>query len=223
MNTTFVIYKMFADKTPAQILGRLLEANQIEYIIEDNSSLLDASFAGGAELAKEFAVCVSEADVSRVNKIIEASAESDMANIDADYYLNEFTDDELREVVLKSDEWNEFDVVLAKKMLKQRGIELSAEDLSAFREQRIEMLARPEKSQIYTVLFGYVFALLSGVIGIAIGWFLYTQKKTLPNGKKVYSFNSTDRKHGGLIMFIGGGLLTAIFIWQIFMPFFFEY
>lgn len=41
------------------------------------------------------------------------------------------------------------------------------------------------------------------MLGIFIGWFLTTYKKTLPNGERVYEYNENDRKQGRRILFIG--------------------
>ena len=43
---------------------------------------------------------------------------------------------------------------------------------------------------------GYFFTIIGGLLGIFIGYSLFTVKKTLPNGKKVYSYSENDRKHG---------------------------
>ena len=222
MESPFVTFKMFADKIPAESLANFLAIHKVEYVLENNSALLDASFGGG-ELAKEFAVCIREKDVPRVQALLETAAEEEFNSLDNDYYLFQFTDDELREVVLKSDEWNAFDITLAKKLLKQHGAELTEGTLHEFRQQRIEALSQPEKSQSLTVLLGYLFAVISGFLGIAIGWFLWSQKKTLPNGKKVYSFNASDRWHGRIIMILGGGILFVFFIYEVFMEFFWDY
>ena len=55
-------------------------------------------------------------------------AEKEIEVIDDDYYLLSFSDDELIDVVSKSDEWNKFDVSLAKKLLKERGNEITNDE-----------------------------------------------------------------------------------------------
>jgi hypothetical protein len=51
--------------------------------------------------------------------------------------------------------------------------------------------------------WGYISAFLGGVIGIAIGLNLWTMKKTLPNGERVYVYNENDRNHGKIMTVVG--------------------
>ena len=48
---------------------------------------------------------------------------------------------------------------------------------------------------------GCIFALLGGIIGIIIGYFLWTSTKTLPNGNKAYAYSSGDRARGKTLFF----------------------
>ncbi|MEP7095275.1 MAG: hypothetical protein ABI793_14530, partial [Flavobacterium sp.] len=114
-----------------------------------------------------------------------------------------FTDDELYEILLKADEWNEFDYKLAQKILTQRGKSVDTELLKALKKQRLDLLTKPEEDQKSSIMAGYIFAILGGFLGILIGYSLWTSKKTLPNGQKVYSYNEKDRVHGKNIFYIG--------------------
>ena len=113
------------------------------------------------------------------------------------------------EILLKADEWNEFDYKLAQKILVQRGKSVDTELLKALKKQRIELLAKPEENQKSWIVAGYIFATLGGLLGIFIGYSLWTSKKSLPNGQKVYSYNEKDRTHGKNIFYIG--LITLPF------------
>ncbi len=78
-----------------------------------------------------------------------------------------FSDDELIEVISKSDEWNKFDISLAKKLLKEKGKEITPEEIEEIEEikrQRILELSKPEKDQkiyiisrIFSCIFGRIF------------------------------------------------------------------
>ncbi len=67
-----------------------------------------------------------------------------VTEIGKDYYLYSFTDDELMEVITKADEWSPFDVVLARKILAEKGKSISDEAIKAINEKRIEELKAPE-------------------------------------------------------------------------------
>ncbi|MEI9912162.1 MAG: hypothetical protein WDO71_22415 [Bacteroidota bacterium] len=60
-----------------------------------------------------------------------------------DYYLFSFSDDELMDVLRKPDEWNEFDLYWAKKILHIRGVEIKPEDLEKAKQERLDELKQP--------------------------------------------------------------------------------
>ena len=114
----------------------------------------------------------------------------------------DFTNEELYDILLKSDEWNKFDYILAQKILKEREKPIDEDLIESLKKQRIEELARPEGNQKPWIIAGYLFALLGGFLGIIIGYFLWTSKKTLPNGQKVYSYSKKDRTQEKYIFFV---------------------
>jgi hypothetical protein len=126
-----------------------------------------------------------------------------LENIDKEYYLFDFTDEELIEIVEKQDEWNQYDYLLALRLLKERGKEIDSAFIDNIRKQRIRDLAMPEESQKNWIYAGYLIALLGGVLSIFIGWHLLTHKKTLPDGSRVYGYSVSDRKHGNRIFLLG--------------------
>ena len=128
---------------------------------------------------------------------------SQIDSVDKDYYLFNFTDLELMEVITKRDEWGHLDFILAQKILKERGKEIKPEVVELLKKQRLEELAKPEENQKAWIYAGYITAVLGGFLGIFIGWHLSTYKKTLPNGDRVYGHSQSDRKHGNRILIIG--------------------
>lgn len=198
----WVTFQKFSDRKLASELTSLLDENKIAYQFIDNSGTLDTSF-GGSELLKEYAVLLRKADFETANDVLIAASVNDIDTIDQDYYLFGFSNDELRDVIVRSDEWNKFDYLLAQKLLKDRGLEISSEELASLTKQRLDELAKPEKPQTEGVVAGYVFSLLGGVFGIIIGWYLNTHKKTLPNGERLYAYLESDRRHGKRIFILG--------------------
>ena len=89
----------------------------------------------------------------------------------------EFTDEELYDVLLKSDEWNKFDYTLAQKLLSDRGKSIDEELLNSLKKQRLEDLAKPDEGQKPWIIAGYFLALLGGFIGLIIGLFSMDRKK----------------------------------------------
>lgn len=214
----FVTFQKFNDKSLALQLGALLDNNKITYLFEDASPTLDSSF-GGTELSKEYIIKLRKEDFSKADELMIHAALEDMDSIDKNHYLFDFTDAELRDVVVKKDEWSSFDFLLAQKLLKERGREIASDELDTLRQQRLIDLAKPEKRQKASVAAGYIFAFLGGLVGIFIGWYLSTHKKTLPNGERVYNYMEADRRHGKRIMMLGLFFLVLWTVINLFFPF----
>lgn len=199
---TFLTYQVFNDKNQATELADLLDVQNIEYLLEDTGSGFDASFANNA-ISQEYRIKLKKQDFERADKILLDISEQQLNKVDSDYYLFDFTNSELLEILTKSDEWVKFDYLLAQRILKDRGQEVNSELLETLRKNRIEELAKPEARQKTWIIAGYVFAFWFGLLGIFIGWYLQSHQKTLPNGDRVYVYVLEDRLHGKRIMILG--------------------
>ncbi len=207
----FLTYQKFSDKSGATIFSDWLAENGIAFILEDSSASFDPSFANN-KLQNEYRIKISKGDFEKVDRLQMEISASEIESVDKSYYLFGFTDQELIEIVTKSDEWSKFDYLLAQKILKERGKEINKELLETLRRQRIEELAKPEDSQRVWVIAGYAFALFGGILGVFIGWHLKSHKKTLPNGDRVYGYLPEDRKQGGRILILGAIFMV---IWTV--------
>jgi hypothetical protein len=207
MNEEFITFEKFNDQNSAIEFGELIAEQNIEFLLKDNSLSFDPTFANNG-FGKEYCIKLKKSDFEKVNKILADKSESEIHDIDKDYYLFSFSDDELIEVVSKSDEWNKFDISLAKKILKGKGKEITPEEIEEIKEQRILELSKPEEGQKIYIVLGYITAFLGGLLGVFIGWHLLTYKKTLPNGSRNYAYSENDRKQGNRILIIGGIFLV---------------
>ena len=206
MKEEFVIFEKFNTESLAVDFGSLLNKNKIDFLIENISINFDPILSNN-EFGKEYCVKIKKDDFEKANDILREKAKTEINEIQDDYYLLSFSNEELIEVIKKSDEWNKFDVELAHKLLKERGNEITAEQINEIKTQRIIELSKPEEGQNIYIIIGYVCALLGGLLGIFIGWHLSTYKKTLPNGNRIYAYSENDRKQGNRILISG-----AIFI-----------
>ena len=201
MKDEFIVFRKFNDKDLALELGKLITEKKIDNLVEDVSIKFDPILSNN-EFGKEYCVKLKKIDFERVEQILGEKAEKEITEIVNDYYLLSFSNDELIDVISKSDEWNDFDVSLSKKLLKERGNEITEEKINEIKRQRILELSKPEKGQNIYIIIGYLFSLFGGLISIFIGWHLMTFKKTLPNGTKLYAYSENDRKHGNRILIL---------------------
>lgn len=188
-------YQKFIYKDNALEVIELLKENQIDYKLEDNSSRLDSSF-GGDDNTAEFLLKIRKIDFNKVEELEEELFKSSLEKVDEDYFLYEYLDEDLVEIVIKKEEWNKFDYLLAQKILKQRGKEVNPELLNVINKQRIKDLSVQEASPKWLIYSGYVFAILGGYIGFFIGLYIMKFRRALPNGDKIYVYNLEDRKQG---------------------------
>ena len=154
-------------------------------------------------LPAEYNVKVPSNNFAQVFEILNDIASKEVFEVDNTHYLFDFTDQELYDILAKPDEWSAFDYQLSQKILKERGKQIDKEVLNSLRKTRIEDLAKPEEKQTNNVWVGYLFSLLGGLIGIAIGWNMMSSKKKLLNGEEIFSYQENYRKHGKRIMILG--------------------
>lgn len=203
-------FRRFGNPEDAEDLIAILSANDITYLIEDASPTFDVTFSGNT-FEKEVYIKIKQSDFESTEELLLNSTQVETTQIPKDYYLLEFSNEELIEVLMKPDEWSPIDYKLSQQILKERGKEIDSEIILTLKKKRIESLAEPERSQKTWIYAGYIFVLLGGIIGLFIGWHLITFKKTLPNGSRVYAYVKSDRKSGKNILILG---LIFIVIWS---------
>lgn len=208
MNEDYPIFKVYPTKELALELKELLDKEGIDSVLGDNIPPVDVTFSGST-LEHRYEIRIKQSDFPKAEEILESHAKNMIELVDQDYYLFDFTNEELYEILLKADEWNEFDYMLAQKILTDRGKPIDQELLTTFKKERIKTLSEPEGNQKQWLYAGYIFALLGGVIGIIIGYFLWTSKKTLPDGSKVYAYTSEDRSKGKILFYFATTIMVA--------------
>ncbi|GGG30230.1 hypothetical protein GCM10011344_33950 [Dokdonia pacifica] len=218
MEEQYAIFRKFPNLELATELKELLENHNIPCLLGDNVPSVDVTFSGNT-LQHEVEVRIPQEDFETATKLLEKNAKNIINEIDRDYYLFDFTNEELYEILLKSDEWSAFDYTLAQNILLERGKPVDESLLNSLKNERLKDLAAPEGNQKPWIIAGYVFSFLGGFLGLIIGYFLWTSKKVLPNGQKVYSYAQKDRKHGKYIFYIGLILIPLALLIRVFLEF----
>ncbi|ASU33459.1 hypothetical protein [Mucilaginibacter xinganensis] len=214
MEADFITYQKFNDIALAYQLTDLLQLHKVDYQFEEEALTFNPSFNLNDELSKQYAVKISAGDFDRVNELLKQDAGEHLGDVEKDYYLFDFSTDELRDVVAKADEWSAFDVQMARKLLADKGKAITDAELENLEEKRIEELKVAEPPQTGWIVIGYIFSLLGGILGVFIGWYLKSSKKTLPNGERIYEYSERDRWHGAVIFYISIVVLTISLIYR---------
>ena len=203
----FTPFRRFDDMVVAKEFLTILEEKGIGYKIEEYAKEAGISLYNQSE--KEILIKLRQEDFEEANSIM--SNENIPDEISADYYLYDFTDEELIEVLVKPHEWGEIDGVFAPKILIQRGYDLNKLDIEQKKETHIQSLEQPQKESTLLLILGYLFAINGGLLGLAIGWGLDNTKTILPNGKQVYVYTEDNRKHGARIFRLST-IMIAVYI-----------
>lgn len=217
MPQEFLTFQKFNNIESAKAMADFLVENNIAYEIDDERNYYDISYSFNKH-EFDIKLKIASSDFEKAYTAIEAYYATELNTVEPDYYLLQFTNDELLEIIHKPDEWGMFDYLLAKKILVENKIDISnAADL---KNKRVEVLTKPVKSPAIWILLGYSSALLFllwvYIIGIAlsVGVTLVFLKRTLPNGKSVYYFDDASRKNGKAILVIA---IVFFITWVVFL------
>ena len=216
----YLKFREFTDKGAAVGLVAMLSDNYIHAEIEVLAASFDPGFSR-SEMNVEYCVKLLKEDFTKAEAILKKQAAEDLKGVEKNHYLFQFSDEELRDVLAKEDEWSEYDVLLAQKILNERGKPVPENMLRDMKAARMKELAKAEKSPNRLITAGHLLwpIPMLNFISIMTGWHLYSQKKTLPNGDRLYSYTAADRKHGKRILILGIISLAAWMLLLMFMTF----
>jgi hypothetical protein len=190
-------FRKFNEKESAVALGRLLEENGIGFEVVSDAYNLDALY-GGTELNNFYHVRIAGSDFLRAKQILRDDLQAQVDKAETDHYLFEFDNAELLEVVYKSDEWSEFDYLLARRILRERGEAIQDHTIRKLDQSRKQELAKPDEMDIRLSYSKSMF----GLFGALLAWSIITDKKTLPDGQRVYTYSKRTRDQAQLLFFI---------------------
>ena len=213
MSHSYSTFKKYPDAKQARALQEFLLENGVECIFINNSSQLGSGLSG--DLMQEYELQLHPDNFEKAEALLEKQAETMITDLPEDYYLLSFTDEELHDVVLKHDEWNEFDYLLARKLLEERGKTIDEAHLKTMRVERLNELSKPEAINGIWIGIGYVMSLAGGFFGFITGYVLMASRKTLPNGAMVHTYDEGTRKHGKIMLIISVAVMaigTAFFL-----------
>lgn len=200
-------FRSFPDRETAESFAAILNSKGIETHVKEDALVFDPSYAFNP-LNKEYLLQVEASDYQRAAQALEEHVRAHLDEVDADYYLLSFNDEELVAIVHHPDEWGPFDYALAVVLLQQRGINYSEQEQQELKHQRIRTLAQPEAEKSVNILLGYC-AIIIPIVGIALGWIWGYSTKTLPDGHTIHVYNNRVQRHGRIIFGIS---LTLIIL-----------
>jgi hypothetical protein len=203
----FHTYQKFPTLEAAQELLALLQEHDISYRIQEDRATVEPAFAFNAH-DRSFLVKLLPADRPRADALLDQANARAVAAAGPEHYLFGFSNEELMDILVHPDEWSRFDRALAQRLLQERGQPVGPDTVRLLEQRRHAELDKPAEKQPAWVMLGYVSALLGGLIGLAIGWHLYSHQRRLTNGQRVPAFSPEERVHG--LRIVGLGLVCLV-------------
>lgn len=201
MTDTNFTFRQFRNIEEAEEISALLNENGVDSHVIESKLHIDPYQLDTAS-NKQFEVFIKPEDIEKAEQVLLLNAEKLVEEVDPDHYLYSFTDDELRDIIQKPDEWNAFDFALARKLLAEKGLHYDQDGLSQLKKERTLQLTEPEKAKTVWIVVGYLFTLIMPILGMLIGWSFWKTKKTLPDGNRVLNYRKEDRQHGQIMFYV---------------------
>lgn len=217
MNQYEVFKSFYSEEEAASMLGLLLE-NGIDAKVEKTRVILDKLFTGD-DLDAGIHLKLHPRDFYKANEVIDEHIKNNLADIEKDYYLFSFSDEELKEIIHKPDEWNNQDYILAKMILEERGVAMSAEQVKALKKERLLTIAKPERAKTGLIITTYILAVSFSIVAFFMALYMYTAKKILPDGSKTWSYDARSREHWLAVLIISSTMTILFFITKIYASF----
>lgn len=221
-------FQNFQDEILANDFAEKLKENDIYCEVAKSPQFLDSNIIGSAS-SPGFIIKIRSEDFEKAHIALGNHFETMIEEADKDYYLFNFSDIELLEIIRNQDEWGYFDYQLARKILMEKGLFPDADTIVQWKDERKKVLSKPEKNGDFIYIVGYVL-IVAGVflsrnmlrgessvfpvgflLSIFLGNHLIVDKKVLPNGETVFSYSAAVRRHGKAIVTIAAILLVFSF------------
>lgn len=190
---SYLTYTKFYTEQEAESFAELLDEIHVPYVIKRDTNQLPSVFIGESPDPMVLLKIAPE-DFTRVNEMMARQAETAFQRPDFSHYFQNFTRDELQEVLQHPGEWNAYDYKIASVMLNQANLEKESSAYSASYE--------PIALSAISIVIGYLLSLLP-FMGILAGLAITQARKTLSNGTKVPIYNSSSIHHGRNMIVIG--------------------
>ncbi len=162
-----------------------LDAANIWYKVGSTAIIFDYTKIGGGD-DPEVIVSVRKKDYDAARAFLEN--EYGKVDLPDGHYLLSSSDEDLAEILAKPTEWNPFDVVHARRLAGERGLDPA--EIEMKKKERIQQLKQGKPASKILLSFGWIFSIIGlyagmfGVAGIVAAWALYFSKDKTEDGKK---------------------------------------
>jgi hypothetical protein len=206
------VFDKYFTNDDAEYYRGLFAANGLHPIIDKPANSFDAIF-GNTNVDLLYILRLPASEFDKATKLIEQEIRKN--ELPHDYYLNQFDNDELYNILKNPKEWSRQDVVAARILLEKR--KYPVDEIRLNEEKQREKLKHRDKQKInlpVLILF-YIIAPLGALLPVVAGLIIYTWKETDIDGRRDFAFSPKYRQHGLLVAAIGMISCVAwLYYWQ---------
>lgn len=213
-------FQRFETLTEAEEAKHFLETEGIPVEIENVHNILDSNFIG-KDYGNNVFLKIPQEDFNRARQILIDHTPVDINTVDKNYMLFSLSDEELENVLAKPDEWGAYNYNLAKAILQQRNVTINNETIASLREGHVQQMAEPKTISSFWLGITYLlvatafinlflsnpswifYFMLASVYCAVWGWAIAHSKKTLPDGHRIFTYDTLSRKHGNIVFAFG--------------------
>lgn len=236
MERELLVYRTFASKEDAEHILLVLEKAGINGEIANNTAMMDAAIAGNGYDDK-YIVRIAGPDFEKATAILEESAKMNFEDIDPAHPLFSLDKDELMDVVAKPDEWGPENYNIAKLILSKKGVNMADNIVGGLQEARLEQLSERKTLTPTIFILGYSFAAINiltilafrhpvielhqwiafvpAAVGVVLGRLIIQSKTTLPNGQRIYTYNSAVLRNAVIMQWVSLVVVVVNVIMQV--------
>jgi hypothetical protein len=215
-----ITYTTFLSSDEAEDCRITLRKAGIASEIEEGNSLHDeaaVSVQTGGVSTKHYALKIDDSDLDVVNAALREAAEAWVDSLPEDYYLYDFTDEELFHILKCPDLWSSNDYVLAQHILAKHGKSVSEVALKQLREERVAQLTQPISSSLLVNILCLALPcifIIGGGLTMLRGWYLMNNSNSTALTGEYLIFDEESRKWGKRLFWWGiiGTLVTALYM-----------
>ncbi len=196
--SNWIVLGEYLDKDALVKTEAILSGNQIQYQIQTPESHLNSALGQGT--SQPFIIEVQEDQYESARQLVfsydDESATQEMS-------MSDYSEEELKEMVLNPDDWHPDFVSGAKKELSKRGTEVNEADVKKTRDDKISQDkagTEPKKALFYVM---WLLALAGGYIGLIAGYYYWQGKARGTDGNRYYIYTKKYRTLGSY-MFLSG-------------------
>jgi uncharacterized membrane protein YidH (DUF202 family) len=206
--STYTPFKIYLSAEQAEDTVFVLRKNGVDCEIEYPRTRFSAINQGDGSTGVYRVMLRSDTDMPAARTALLAANEAAILHLPKDYYLFQFTNEKLYNVLVEGDEWGELDQFLAEKLLIERGVTIDKTALAS--AQAARETEPTERISTAMLMSSVILCLFCGFIPLIMGLNYYFSTKQAKNGGSYYTYDAYSRKMG-LIMAAISSCVVGVF------------